>query len=103
MAAVDSERSLGGQGTDVDRLDALAAVMYAFVSLDKSDTESVQENYNEPGEDPRYETERFISSVNDILLAARVEWLFDDGSFTQRGNSVLYADIVKPAGWVPGE
>ncbi|QOI65591.1 hypothetical protein IG195_20890 (plasmid) [Arthrobacter sp. TES] len=103
LAAVDSERSLGGQGTDVDRLDALAAVMYAFVSLDKSDTESVQENYNEPGEDPRYETERFISSVNDILLAARVEWLFDDGSFTQRGNSVLYADIVKPAGWVPGE
>ncbi|MDP9936903.1 hypothetical protein J2T11_003271 [Paenarthrobacter nicotinovorans] len=97
FASVDSERALGGQGTDLDRLDALAAVIYAFVTLSDSDTESVQEDYNDPGEAPRYETERFISSVNDTLLAARVEWHFDDGSFTQRGNSVLYTDVVKPA------
>ncbi|KQQ26897.1 hypothetical protein ASF54_13225 [Frondihabitans sp. Leaf304] len=35
--------------------------------------------------------------VNDFLLAARVEWHFDEGHFTPRGNSVLYAEVVKPA------
>jgi hypothetical protein len=97
LASVDSERALAGQGSDLDRLDALAAVIYAFVTLGETDTEGVQEDYNNSGESPRYETERFISSVNDFLLAARVEWLFSEGSFSQRGNSVLYADVVKPA------
>lgn len=92
----DIESCLKGHGSAVDRLDALAAVVYSFVELSQSDEELVEGDYGSPDEVPRYERERFLMSVNDLLLAARVEWHYNDRSFVQRGNSVLYSDIVKP-------
>lgn len=85
-----------GDGDGDERLDALAAVVYAYVWLSDNDyTQMIT------GDDYErriiYRPEEFVEAVNDILLAARIEWHFEDGRFTQRGNSVLHADVVKPA------
>lgn len=97
VVTMEIERCLAGEGSEVERLDALAAVVYAFIELSRSDKELIEGDFNTPDEEPRYEVDRFLTSVNDVLLAERVEWHFSDESFVQRGNSVMYADVVKPA------
>ena len=92
-----TEDTLKGKGNDSDRLDALAAVVYSFASLSVTDNEEVEDGWNHSYSPPRYDLDTFIETVNDILLGARIEWHYTDGHFTQRGNSVLYADVVKPA------
>ena len=92
-----TEDTLKGKGNDSDRLDALAAVVYSFMSLSVTDDEEVENGWDHTYVPPRYDSEAFIETVNDILLGARIEWHYVDGDFTQRGNSVLYADVVKPA------
>jgi hypothetical protein len=86
---------LKGEGTPAERLDVLAAVMYSFVGLSVTDEQTTEDGWHN-GEPPRYDM-HFVEMVNDFLLAARVEWHFDEGHFTPRGNSVLYAEVVKPA------
>lgn len=83
-------------GFEDERLDALAAVVYAYVWLSDNDRGWVSTGWDEEAM-PTYHPEEFVEAVNDILLAARIEWHFEDGRFTQRGNSVLHADVVKPA------
>ncbi len=93
-----TEKTLGGKGNDIDRLDALAAVVYSFVMLGATDTEPfVEDEFSGETARPEYDVPIFIDTVNDILLGARIEWHYTDGHFTQRGNSALYADVVKPA------
>ena len=71
-------------------------MVYAYVWLSDNDyTRMLTDDDYERG--IIYHPEEFVEAVNDILLAARIEWHFDDGRFTQRGNSVLHADVVKPA------
>lgn len=97
--SIVAELLSGGQlddGLDDERLDAVAAVVYAYAWLSDNDRAWVMTRWDEE-ELPTYRPEEFIDAVNDILLAARIEWHFEDGRFTQRGNSVLHADVVKPA------
>ncbi|WP_279366229.1 hypothetical protein [Microbacterium testaceum] len=85
-----------GDGEEANRLEALAAVVYAYAWLSENDHTLMMTDYDyERG--IVYHPEDFIETVNYILLGARVEWTFEDGLFTQRGNSVLHADVVKPA------
>lgn len=98
VTEVLSQQSLGGEGDDNERLDAVAAVVYAFVHLAAYGEEESDDPWDRRYEqEPRYEADRFVDSVNDTLLAARVEWHFSEGHFVQRGNSVLYTEVVKPA------
>lgn len=89
-----TEDTLSGRGTDTDRLDCVAAVVYSFVRLSETDQEEV---WNGGAYPPEYDVEAFTNAVNDILLAARIEWHYSEGEFVQRGNSVLHAEVVKPA------
>jgi len=89
--------TLAGRGSERDRLDAIAAIVYSFVRLSVTDDEEVENGWDHQYVPPRYDVDSLVETVNDILLAARVEWHFADGEFVQRGNSVLYADVVKPA------
>lgn len=95
-----AEESLGGVGDDVERLDCVGAVLYAFVWLAENDDESF-ETWNGYGdntwEPPRYDIDAFVGVVNDMLLHGRVEWMYEDGKFQERGNSVLHAEVIRPA------
>lgn len=94
---VSAER-LRGAGTDEERLDALAAVISAFVWLSENDTEWVDSGYSNIGDyEPEYSAEKFIEVVNDRLLHARVDWHFEDGRFQERGNYILHSEVLRPA------
>jgi len=89
---------LRGSGTDEDRLDAVAAVVLSFLQLASFDDEPVDSgSYHQADEDPRYDKEIFLYQVNDLLLASRVEWHFEDDHFVRLGNSTMHTAIVKPA------
>lgn len=89
---------LRGDGADDERLDALAAVVNAFVWLAEHDEEWEDSGYgNRPDLAPEYGVNTFIEVVNDRLLHARVDWLFEDGRFQERGNFVLHSEVLRPA------
>ncbi|MEN2741663.1 hypothetical protein ABCS02_28085 [Microbacterium sp. X-17] len=97
---VDAWRSLeNGDGSDEDRLDVVAAVMYAFASLAKGDEDLVEvgEWNSQEWEKPWYRPTEFEETVNDFLLGARVNWEFRDGRFLPRTSSVLHDEVVQPA------
>lgn len=78
---------------DESRLDAVAAVLYAFLRLSESDSESVAwQGY----EAPRYDPDALIEVINDQLLHNRVEWVVEDKRLQERGNSVLHSAVVRP-------
>ena len=83
------------RASDEDRLDAVAATVYAFVDGAANDKEDVEDWHNFIP--PTYDAETFLAAVNDILLANRIDWHFSEGRFVQRGSSSLHADVVKPA------
>lgn len=93
-----AEETLKGSGSDGERLDVLAAVIYSFVWLAENDDEEVEswESHvrNSP---PSYNSSKFIEVVNDILLHSRIDWSYEDEKFQERGNSVLHAEVVRPA------
>lgn len=94
---------LAGEGTDEDRLDALAAVVGAFVWLGHNDNELIDSYSNRPDYAPEYSLDTFIEVVNDRLLHARVNWLFEDGRFQERGNSVMHSEVLRPATLLLGD
>ncbi|MEN2742497.1 hypothetical protein ABCS02_32375 [Microbacterium sp. X-17] len=89
---------LQGGGTDEERLDALAAVVNAFVWLAENDKEWDDSGYgNFADHEPEYKLDAFVELVNDRLLHARVDWVFEDGRFQERGNFVLHSEVLRPA------
>lgn len=93
-----SADKLRGEGDDEGRLDALAAIVNAFVWLAETDEEWVDSGYsNRADYEPTYDAETFIEVVNDRLLHARVDWLFEDGRFQERGNYVMHSEVLRPA------
>ncbi|MDF2916446.1 MAG: hypothetical protein K0S70_663 [Microbacterium sp.] len=93
-----SEKRLNGEGDDIERLDAVAAVIGAFVWLAENDEEWEDSGYsNRDNYEPEYDAEKFIEVVNDRLLYARVDWSFEDGQFQERGNFVLHSEVLRPA------
>lgn len=89
---------LRGEGEDHERLDALAAVINAFVWLSEHDEEWEDSGYgNRPDVEPQYNLDAFIEVVNDRLLHARADWLFEDGHFQERGNYVMHSEVLRPA------
>ncbi|MBN8207090.1 hypothetical protein JF550_14150 [Microbacterium esteraromaticum] len=84
-----------GDGADDDRLDTVAAIVYAYVWLSENDRDLVLTQWDEERV-IRYRPGEFIEAINDILLAARIEWHFEHGRFSRRGNSILHAEIVRP-------
>lgn len=95
---VSTEKALSGEGSDSDRLDAVAAVLYAFAYLREHDHEEVDETgWNREYFSPRYDLDELAEGVNDRLLGGRVEWHFYDGRFIHAGNRVMHANVVEPA------
>lgn len=93
-----SLKMLRGEGDDTDRLDAVAAVVGAFVWLANNDKEWEESGYgNIPNYEPEYDAQKFIEVLNDRLLHARVDWSFEDGRFQERGNYVLHSEVLRPA------
>lgn len=93
-----SAEKLRGEGEDEQRLDALAAVVNAFVWLAEYDDEWEDSGYsNRANYEPEYDAEAFIDVVNDRLLHARVDWVFEDGRFQERGNYVMHSEVLRPA------
>ena len=93
-----SSTRLRGEGDDHERLDALAAVVNAFVWLSEHDDEWEDSGFgNVQDIEPAYNHEAFIEVVNDRLLHARVDWLFEDGRFQERGNYLLHSEVLRPA------
>lgn len=93
-----SSTRLRGEGDDHERLDALAAVVNAFVWLSEHDDEREDSGFgNVPDLEPEYDHDAFIEVVNDRLLHARVIWLFEDGRFQERGNYLLHSEVLRPA------
>lgn len=93
-----SAEKLRGEGDDENRLDALAAVVNAFVWLAENDDELEDSGYSHRADyEPTYDAETFIEVVNDRLLHARVDWLFEDGRFQERGNYVMHSEVLRPA------
>jgi hypothetical protein len=89
---------LRGDGDDLARIDAVAAVVNAFVWLSDHDEEPEDSGYgNRPDIMPEYNLDTFIEVVNDRLLHSRVDWLFEDGRFQERGNYVLHSEVLRPA------
>ncbi|MUK01793.1 hypothetical protein GM708_07505 [Vibrio cholerae] len=93
---IEVEELLKGEGSDADRLDAVAAVIFAFVKLEETDTEEVFDGWNNESYLPHYDVDELVSYVNDTLLGARVQWHYVDGQFVERGNSILHSEIVEP-------
>jgi hypothetical protein len=93
-----SERRLRGEDDDIDRLDALAAVVGAFVWLADNDEEWEDSGYsNRDNYEPTYDLDTLIEVLNDRLLHARVDWSFEDGRFQERGNFVMHSEVLRPA------
>lgn len=93
-----SEKRLRGEGDDVDRLDAVAAVVGAFVWLAENDEELEDSgNSHRADYEPEYDVEKLIEVLNDRLLHARVDWSFEDGQFQERGNFVMHSEVLRPA------
>ncbi|TFC16561.1 hypothetical protein [Cryobacterium glucosi] len=93
-----SANRLRGEGDDHERLDALAAVVNAFLWLSDHDEEWEDSGYgNRPDVEPEYNVDAFIEVVNDRLLHARADWLFEDGRFQERGNYVMHSEVLRPA------
>lgn len=92
-----SEDILNAGGDDEERLDALAAVVGAFSWLAHNDDELIDSYSNRPDYEPSYSVDTFIEVVNDRLLHARADWLFEDGRFQERGNYVLHSEVLRPA------
>ncbi|MCU1530105.1 MAG: hypothetical protein JWP75_3868 [Frondihabitans sp.] len=93
-----SANRLRGEGDDHERLDALAAVVNAFVWLSEHDEEWEDSGYgNRPDVEPEYNLDAFIEVVNDRLLHARADWLFEDGRFQERGNYAMHSEVLRPA------
>lgn len=88
---------LRGQGSDEERLDALASVVNAFVWLAENDEEWEDGGYsNRTAIEPEYSAESFIEVVNDRLLHARVDWFFEDQRFQERGNFLMHSEVIRP-------
>lgn len=96
---IDAADVLAGDGDDNDRLDVVAAVLYAVTALAQEDDESieVEVGWNQEWVSPTYDPDALVETVNDILLGYRVDWMWEAGRFQQRGNHVLHAEVVKPA------
>lgn len=96
---IDASDVLTGDGDDNDRLDVVAAVLYAVTALADEDEEpvEVEVGWNQEWVPPTYDPDALVETVNDILLGYRVDWAWDAGRFQQRGNHVLHAEVVKPA------
>jgi hypothetical protein len=93
----ESKDALSGEGDNGDRLDVVAAVLYSFLWLAEHDDEEEDSGYSHRSDSlPEYDTDKFIEVVNDILLHARVDWVFEDGKFQERGNSILHNEVVRP-------
>lgn len=93
-----SEERLRGGGSDLERLDALAAVVNAFVWLAEYDHETESSGWGNVADiEPEYKVDAFLEVVNDRLLHARVDWLFEDGRFQERGNFVMHSEVLRPA------
>jgi hypothetical protein len=89
---------LRGDGDDLARIDAAAAVVNAFVWLSDHDKELEDSGHgNRPDLIPEYNLDAFIDVVNERLLHGRVDWLFEDGRFQERGNYVLHSEVLRPA------
>lgn len=89
---------LQGEGDDEERLDALAAVVGAFVWLAANDDEVVDSGESHRADyAPEYDVQAFVEVVNDRLLHARVDWSFEDGRFQERGNHVMHSEVLRPA------
>ena len=94
----ESAEILRGEGDDTTRLDALAAIVNAFVWLAETDEEWEDAGFShQPDYEPTYDVETFVAVVNDRLLHARVDWLFEDGRFQERGNYVMHSEVLRPA------
>jgi len=94
----ESAEILRGEGDDTTRLDALAAIVNAFVWLAETDEEWEDSGFShQPDYEPTYDVETFVAVVNDRLLHARVDWLFEDGRFQERGNYVMHSEVLRPA------
>lgn len=92
-----SREALNGAGDDEDRLDVVAATLYSFLWLAEHDNEEEDSGFSHVSNYlPEYDTEKLIEVVNDILLHARVDWVFEDGRFQERGNSTLHSEVVRP-------
>ncbi|TCK65743.1 hypothetical protein EDF27_0483 [Curtobacterium sp. PhB136] len=96
---VEAAEVLAGDGNDDERLDVVAAVLYAMTALAEDDDQPVQVevDWNEEWVPPTYDAGAFVTTVDDILLGSRLDWTWDAGRFQQRGNHVLHAEVVKPA------
>lgn len=93
-----SSSRLTGDGTDKERLDALAAIVNAFVWLAVHDEEPVDSGHSHRADyAPQYDVDSFIEVVNDRLLNGRVDWSFEDGRFQERGNFVMHSEVLRPA------
>jgi len=89
---------LRGEGGDVARLDALAAIVNAFVWLAQHDKEPADSGYGvQPGTVPEYNLDAFMEVLNDRLLYSRVDWVFEDDRFQERGNYLLHSELLRPA------
>jgi hypothetical protein len=92
-----SKEALEGEGDDGERLDVVATVLYSFLWLAERDDEEEDSGYSHVSNYlPEYDTDKLIEVVNDLLLHARVEWVFEDGKFQERGNSILHDEVVRP-------
>lgn len=99
-----SASRLREEGDEYERLDALAAVVNAFVWLSEHDTEPEDSRFsNRSDVEPEYHFDAFIEVVNDRLLHARVDWLFEDGRFQERGNYVMHSEVLRPATLLLGD
>lgn len=89
---------LGGDGSDSERLDVVAAIFYAMAYLSETDNDPVEldDGWDKSWVDPRYDFDAFADTVAGILLGSRIDWTWDGGKFQQRGNHVLHASVVKP-------
>ncbi|MCI0156808.1 hypothetical protein KNO15_08875 [Leifsonia shinshuensis] len=100
LIETDAWHSLeNGDGSAEERLDVVAAVMYAFAGLAEHDDEMVEVGGwdSHEWEKPWYRLIDFTETVNDFLLGSRVNWEFVDGRFLPRTSSVLHEAVVQPA------
>jgi len=98
MWSMGADDVLGGDGSDSERLDVVAAIYYAMAHLSETDNESVEldDGWDKSWVDPKHDFEVFADTVDGILLGSRIDWTWEGGKFQQRGNHVLHESVVKP-------